>query len=701
MTHLVMTSTHIATALGWAAVKATAVLALAALLARLRHRGSAAVRHLIWTAALASTVALLVLPLVLPAWRTIPVGVVPASSVGAAGSPTVAPPREPTAVADPRRQTDGVHTRGAPTRTGADAPAVQRPVLPSAADLPLAIIAIWLAGVAAIALRYAWSRLALARLARSSTELAERSAVVELARVEMRIKRPVAIRMSDHVDLPLTWGIAHPVIVLPADATEWTPDRWRHVLKHELAHVQRLDAATQLIGQAAQALFWFHPLVWYAVAQMRRERERACDDCVLTNGAIASDYAADLLALIMNHGYAERHTVGLAFARRSQFEGRLLALLDPTVDRAVVSSRGIAVTMSLSFALIAPLAALQTAESRPARRTNAHAPSAAAAPTPNIAVSIQRPRPSSESARTTSPATVAPIAVVQPALPRPETIADRRTEIQAVGDDVFAPCASDSQHGDSHHDSDASSDGARRVWTANGEIGGCRFDLKSEGEVSFTPGLTGIAQLSPNGYFDASTNIHGDVTRLTVTASAAGTPSFLFTRNGKPLAFSGAGDAWLAQFLVGLDRITAFAVDNRFPVLLQGGAENVLDEIDRMHSGRAKYVYAGRLIQSARLDPAAVLHAANIAAGMSTEHWAADLVVGIADRYPLTDPATRAALIGTALRMTVAHEQARSLLAILGKSTLSATETLAVLQSLTKMDIDAEKTRVLRALRLP
>jgi hypothetical protein len=77
------------------------------------------------------------------------------------------------------------------------------------------------------------------------------------------------------------------------------------------------------------------------------------------------------------------------------------------------------------------------------------------------------------------------------------------------------------------------------------------------------------------------------------------------------------------------------------------------------------------------------------------------LVVGIADRYPLTDPATRAALIGTALRMTVAHEQARSLLAILGKSTLSATETLAVLQSLTKMDIDAEKTRVLRALRLP
>jgi beta-lactamase regulating signal transducer with metallopeptidase domain len=52
----------------------------------------------------------------------------------------------------------------------------------------------------------------------------------------------------------------------------------------------------------ACALFWFHPLVWFAFARLREEAERAADDCVLSSGISVIDYAGHLLALA-------RHTI--------------------------------------------------------------------------------------------------------------------------------------------------------------------------------------------------------------------------------------------------------------------------------------------------------------------------------------------------------------------------------------------------------
>src|SRR5207248_6884747 len=89
---------------------------------------------------------------------------------------------------------------------------------------------------------------------------------------------------SGRFGIPVTWGVVYPVVLLPDDADDWADERRRYVLVHEMAHVKRVDAFTQLVAQLVLAAFWFDPFVWLAAHRMRVEREHACDDYVLREG---------------------------------------------------------------------------------------------------------------------------------------------------------------------------------------------------------------------------------------------------------------------------------------------------------------------------------------------------------------------------------------------------------------------------------
>jgi beta-lactamase regulating signal transducer with metallopeptidase domain len=696
MTPIAMTVTPVVTALASATLKATTLLAMTALLARaFRHR-AAALRHLIWTVALGAAVTLLVLPTVLPAWRVVPVAISSPAAVRQYMSDVARLPATSIA-ASPAQTRQGVNANAAPV-------AASRPTAGSIrVSWATVALTLWLSGVLAIVARYTWSRITLERMSRRSTILDDRSAMDAQVVREMQIARPVCIRASDDVDLPLTWGIVHPQIVLPADAVEWTAECRRHVLQHELAHIRRLDAATQLVAQAASALFWFNPLVWFAVAQMRRERERACDDCVLAAGAVASDYASDLLSLVTSHGYAGRHAVALAIARRSHFEGRLLALLDPTIDRRFLSSRGVVLTVGVGLAFVAPLAAMRTAAARPTRAEHAQPAQTMPQQTPaGSASQTIAPSTTTTSARrpertTTAVATTAVQLASLPAERHEESQTEAPAHPMQQLQDVFASCRQVSMNGESHHDSESSDNGGH-YWTASGAFGGCSFDLKSEGDVVLSADATTIERIASGGYLEASTNIHGEITRFSARGSLDGAPVYALAKSGSRAGEQMASGIWLAQFLIGLDRTTAFAAERRFPILLQsGGPSLVLSEIEQMYTVHAKYVYGERLLRTAKLDAVSLRRMAAVVTSINTDHSAGELLVAIADHYPLTDPAVRSALLATALTMSVTHEQARSLISIVGNSPLSATEAVAVLESVKKMTVDVEKMFVLRA----
>lgn len=191
------------------------------------------------------------------------------------------------------------------------------------------ILAIWIAGMTAVLARLAMGHLAIARLT----------------------------AFSDHIQTPMTWGIFRPAILLPSYMSDWTAEQLEMVLRHERAHIARRDWLWQTIARMVAAVFWFHPLVWIADAQLRREAERAADDCVLREGTDARDYAAKLVEVarrIQNQAPAG----AVAMAQRTALKQRVGEILDGRRNR---SRTGLAARLAIALcvvALLAPLAAV-------------------------------------------------------------------------------------------------------------------------------------------------------------------------------------------------------------------------------------------------------------------------------------------------------------------------------------------------------
>lgn len=347
------------------AVRATILLLAAWVATRLLRRASAATRHLVWTGGIAGVLALPLLGVVAPEWK-VPV-VWFTAKVDTPPEPSVSTP------VSNERESANV---GAPMTRSSPAPAdpiarSERVATPLSAAVDSLSRHLTMEGVLATA----WLMLALVLLARlaianarvSAWQRASRAIEDErwlslLRRLSRRygIERPVILLENDETDVPVTWGIVYPVILVPAIADRWDEEQRIAVLTHELAHVKRFDALTQLLAQIALALLWFHPLVWMAVRRMRLEREHACDDFVLVAGARASRYADDLL------GLARRLTrptapaaAALAMARRSELEGRLLSILDPGTKRTAVRRARVGLLTMAVLLLAVPLAAFR------------------------------------------------------------------------------------------------------------------------------------------------------------------------------------------------------------------------------------------------------------------------------------------------------------------------------------------------------
>jgi tetratricopeptide (TPR) repeat protein len=150
-----------------------------------------------------------------------------------------------------------------------------------------------------------------------------------------------------------------PAIFLPADAAEWSGERRRMVMLHEMAHVRRGDVPAHILARTALCFYWWNPMAWLAWREFLKERERATDDLVLRTGARASDYAAHLLEIARAMQPADAlGWAAVAMARRSQLEGRLLAILDSGVNRRAIGRASVAAAAVAAVVLIAPFAAI-------------------------------------------------------------------------------------------------------------------------------------------------------------------------------------------------------------------------------------------------------------------------------------------------------------------------------------------------------
>ncbi len=192
---------------------------------------------------------------------------------------------------------------------------------------------------------------------------------------QLGIEEEVSLLEAPQGSMPMTYGLFRSTIFMPANSSEWSTERRRIVVSHELAHVRRGDSATQLMARTALSLYWWNPMVWVSWRVFGKEREMAADDLVLSTGACASEYATHLfeIACYVQSPVALGWTA-IAIARRSQLEGRLLAILDSSRDRRPVKRASFLAASLVAAGVIAPLAAVQaqstTGQAEIATRTN-------------------------------------------------------------------------------------------------------------------------------------------------------------------------------------------------------------------------------------------------------------------------------------------------------------------------------------------
>jgi beta-lactamase regulating signal transducer with metallopeptidase domain/DUF4097 and DUF4098 domain-containing protein YvlB len=372
-------------------IKATLILASAAFAVVLLRRASAAFRHLIWLLGLTACAALAVFS---PAAPSIDVDI-PTRTLG-----------EPSrSIFQPRIGVGELGRGAAATIIDAssgesfpvtvniasaslEAPSRAHGSLTLLSYIPLALLAVWAIGCVFILARCVIGHRRVRRLIDAADPLVspEWSAALQAASIDLRFTGDVDLLVSDALSAPITSGFLRPVIILPAECASWDTERQRIVLVHELAHVARLDYVAQLVGTIACAIFWFHPAVWFAAAQLRAEAEHAADDRVIAAGTLGLTYATHLLELARGDRtpvLSPAASVGMI--RSSRLEGRFRAMLDSTRSRAAVTPRFQATAATLMLCAMIPAAGVRTvARATPIERAEEMEPMEA------VAVPVER-----------------------------------------------------------------------------------------------------------------------------------------------------------------------------------------------------------------------------------------------------------------------------------------------------------------------
>jgi bla regulator protein blaR1 len=194
--------------------------------------------------------------------------------------------------------------------------------------LPEFLLVAWVCGCLAV-LCFWWLRWRRVTIATRGETLASSGREFEmLHRLDQSAGMPGRIRLilSKSAMEPGLLGVFHPILLLPEGVAERLSDtQLEAIITHELCHLRRRDNLTATIHMFVEALFWFHPLVWWLGARLVHERERACDEGVLRLGSEPQVYAQGILKVC--EFYLESPLVCVAGITGSNLKRRIEAIM--------------------------------------------------------------------------------------------------------------------------------------------------------------------------------------------------------------------------------------------------------------------------------------------------------------------------------------------------------------------------------------
>ncbi|MHC4110405.1 MAG: M56 family metallopeptidase [Planctomycetota bacterium] len=164
--------------------------------------------------------------------------------------------------------------------------------------------------------------------------------------------------LVEGIGQPFVWGLLRGSIYLPFDFFKAdSNEHFRDVLGHELSHIQRFDAAVNILQVIGQAIFWFHPFVWWANKKIRGEREKCCDEMTIARlCAKAKDYSTAIVNTLIAEHESTLPVPSLAIAGPvKNIEERIKTIMKPGKQFYKRPSSSAVIILLLVALLIVPI----------------------------------------------------------------------------------------------------------------------------------------------------------------------------------------------------------------------------------------------------------------------------------------------------------------------------------------------------------
>ena len=161
-----------------------------------------------------------------------------------------------------------------------------------------ALLAVWLVGFGAVGVSSLFRVRRVREILSTARRLDDGREIesLERARSLRGLTRRIECATTESVIEPGIHGILRPILILPSGiARQLEARQLDAIIDHELCHIRSYDNLSAVIHMGVEALFWFHPLVWWIGTRLVDERERACDEQVLENGGDPKVYASAIL----------------------------------------------------------------------------------------------------------------------------------------------------------------------------------------------------------------------------------------------------------------------------------------------------------------------------------------------------------------------------------------------------------------------
>ncbi len=236
---------------------------------------------------------------------------------------------------------------------------------------------------------YSWFEIRkLLRRCRKPEDLALQNGFSRLSQ-QMGLRRKVQLLIAPGEVPPMGFGVFSPTVLLSDSLLKsLSPDELAIVLAHELAHHRRKDTWFILLEDLLVLAWWFNPVLWLLVRELRKTREDCCDDLVLAMDIADNEqYCNSLMSAAESVSPPKPAHIALGFADHLHPLGRRFKrIMDTTLRRSTkVSVVGVLFLLALGLAVLPGLRAIGSEENQAGGQatspgTNASAQSPAAPP---------------------------------------------------------------------------------------------------------------------------------------------------------------------------------------------------------------------------------------------------------------------------------------------------------------------------------